>query len=142
MLPIVFGPISWDLMLLTAMNFPEKPSEEQQEWMRLYLINFIKVLPCPQCAMHGYEYITKNPPDVSSRDNLIRWNVDFHNVVNQRLKKPVFTVEEAVASVTQRAAVRFLARHTQNQALLNQVSPGTNINNATSSSNETLYFGS
>ncbi len=148
MLPAVWGSLLWDSMLLCAMSFPDVPNENQKNAMTNMLVNLMKVLGCGNCAIHAIEYVTKNPPNINSRNELIAWNVGFHNVVNQRLKKPTFTVEEAVASITSRCAARYLAQHTQNKQLINQALNGNNVPNvntnaaasSTSTSNETLYF--
>src|SRR5436190_4529964 len=147
MLPAVFGANIWDSMLLCAMSYPDVPNEAQKDAMTKMLVNLMKVLPCNACGLHAIEYVTKNPPNINSRNELITWNVAFHNVVNQRLKKPTFTVEEAIGSISSRAAARYLAQHTQNKQLINQALNGNNIPNvntnaaaASSTSNETLYF--
>lgn len=50
-------------------------------------------LPCGECREHASKYIQDNPPEKHS--NLFEWSVDFHNKVNERLSKKVYTYKEA-----------------------------------------------
>lgn len=52
-------------------------------------------LPCPTCSAHAISKLaTIRPNSVKTKDDLINVLVEFHNSVNTRLKKPLFTKEE------------------------------------------------
>lgn len=96
--PPSFGPMYWRVMMIVATEFPDNPTEEQKktvlDWLTLTMI----LLPCPSCSMHAREYIKKHVPDVSSREALIAYIVEFHNYVNVSLGKTTYTVLEAKAA--------------------------------------------
>lgn len=60
----------------------------------------IKNFPCAKCKDHAKAYVLKNPlmPAVKDKNplSMFIWTVDFHNEVNMRLKKRVFTHQEAL----------------------------------------------
>ena len=49
-----------------------------------------RIYPCAECAAHFKEVVRKYPPDVSSGLALQQWMCEVHNIVNERLGKPVF----------------------------------------------------
>lgn len=49
-------------------------------------------LPCGSCRRHARDYIDRSPPDEA--DDALRWTLDFHNDVNLRLRKPLFSYSE------------------------------------------------
>ena len=59
----------------------------------------IKNFPCMKCQNHAKEYVRNHPliDAVNSKDkkSMFKWIVDFHNEVNLRLNKKIFTYKEA-----------------------------------------------
>ena len=59
----------------------------------------IKNFPCIKCQNHARDYVRKHPliNSVEDKDTLsmFRWIVDFHNFVNLRLNKKIFSYKEA-----------------------------------------------
>ena len=60
------------------------------------VINIIKqicvLLPCPYCADHAKKYIkTLNSKRVPTKEHMKQYLFNFHNDVNKRLNKPIFT---------------------------------------------------
>ena len=58
-------------------------------------------VPCKTCQIHASAYIESlSDYDldkiVSGRDNLFKFYVDFHNAVNTRLGKPIWTYQQAL----------------------------------------------
>lgn len=94
MYPPVWGPATWDAMHHFAFAYPEKPSKERAEQMTTFLESICGNLPCPQCGVHCSVYMVQNPPAVESRGALIKWVIDFHNNVNERTGKRVYSYEE------------------------------------------------
>jgi hypothetical protein len=51
------------------------------------------VLPCFWCRLHFSQVLAEYPiPDTE----VFKWSVDVHNLVNERLGKPVVSFEEAL----------------------------------------------
>jgi hypothetical protein len=55
-------------------------------------------LPCPECSYHCLEHLNNQP--ITEETDLFGWTVSFHNLVNTRLNKPTFTVEQSRAFYT------------------------------------------
>jgi hypothetical protein len=59
----------------------------------------IKNFPCIKCQNHARDYVKNHPliTAVEDKDKLsiFKWIVDFHNEVNLRLNKKVFTYKQA-----------------------------------------------
>ena len=41
-------------------------------------------------ARHFQGVLEKNPPDVKNRESVSQWTCKVHNLVNERLNKPIF----------------------------------------------------
>jgi hypothetical protein len=68
-------------------------------------------LPCPECSQHATQYIRNiNPALIKTKEQLNLFFIDFHNTVNRRKGKPVFTKEEAYAKY-QTANVRLVIEY-------------------------------
>lgn len=53
-------------------------------------------LPCPTCSTHAMSTLAKiRPNSVKTKEDLINVLIEFHNSVNIRLKKPLFSKEES-----------------------------------------------
>jgi hypothetical protein len=78
---------------------------------RKYFINFMKTLsdvfPCKECGEHFREYIKKHPLedikamtpsdyDDYNKNSSFSYIYDFHNVVNRRLKKRIWSYTDAI----------------------------------------------
>jgi hypothetical protein len=63
-----------------------------------YIQRICANLPCPECTQHATEYMAKNSrilAQITTKEQLHYFLVDFHNVVNVRKQKPAFTYEQA-----------------------------------------------
>ena len=63
-----------------------------------YLLDFAKRIPrlkgC-RCQEEWVRIARQNPPTFRSKEEYFAWTVLVHNLVNEKLGKPVLTVEEA-----------------------------------------------
>ena len=81
----IWGPFYWKFIHFSAFNYPDTPSLEQQQGAKDFYNNLQWVIPCHECSEHYSKMVINNPPDTSSRDNLVKWTVKIHNLVNFRL---------------------------------------------------------
>lgn len=103
MWPIYWSSCTWDMLHMIAMSYPENPSKERKTNTISMLKGIMMNLPCPACQIHAMNYLDKTPPDVSSREALGVWLVDFHNVVNKRTgKRSNWTLEECNQEIIRR----------------------------------------
>ncbi|KAK6516384.1 hypothetical protein TWF506_006293 [Arthrobotrys conoides] len=84
------GRASWKLLHTMLGRFPEKPTMDEREALKSYLYLFGRLYPCGECATHFRLLLQKYPPQTSSRDAASQWGCVVHNVVNERLRKPMF----------------------------------------------------
>jgi hypothetical protein len=89
--PRVWGPPFWFSLHVSAASYPIHPS---------------------QIVRERAAFVEKHRKDldniVSSRQNLFNFYVDFHNKVNQRYGKKIWSYKEAMEYYTGGAAVRYL----------------------------------
>jgi len=89
--PRIFGPSFWGALHLAC--FVADHPDKVRQFIELYQY----VLPCPGCRAHFAQVLVEYPvPDTTSAAELFEWSVLVHNIVNARLGKPDFTVDEAI----------------------------------------------
>ena len=96
--PPYAGTQFWDMMLNVALEYAENPTNEEKETMLQWITLTMKVFPCTPCSLNGIGYVTRFIPNVSSREFLVRYVIDFHNFVNKALGKTTFTTQEAMSA--------------------------------------------
>ncbi|KAL2372876.1 hypothetical protein RJ035_004050 [Blastomyces gilchristii] len=84
------GRAAWRVLHTMIAQFPDEPSEEQQETLRSYIYLFSRLYPCGECASHFQAHLAKFPPQVSSRSAAAAWACHVHNEVNKMLHKDIF----------------------------------------------------
>jgi len=92
--PAGFGPPTWKFLHVWALGFPNDPTDEQRN---AYLATFYalqKTLGCVSCSRHMLEHLIKQPPNLANRTTLTIWLWEFHNAVNARTHKCIFTWEQ------------------------------------------------
>jgi hypothetical protein len=86
-----WGPCTWYLFHSLA----EKVKDEHFSAIKVELLDMLKqicsVLPCPDCATHASQYMTRlNVNRVQTKNDMKIMLLSFHNEVNTRLNKPKF----------------------------------------------------
>tara|TARA_A100000164_G_C21857117_1_gene748158 strand:+ start:628 stop:1101 length:474 start_codon:yes stop_codon:yes gene_type:complete len=97
--PEIWGPHAWFFLHTITFNYPDKPNEEDKNNIKNYIHSFSKVIPCYTCQKHFIEQLKKTPITdeiLQSREKLIDWMINVHNVVNKRNGKKVWTTEEVM----------------------------------------------
>ena len=85
-----WGNITWILFHTLA----EKIKDDEFNNVKPIFINFIKDtcinLPCPICANHATENISKSRINyISKKSDMIEFLRQFHNIVNKKINKPI-----------------------------------------------------
>lgn len=97
--PDVWGPHAWKFLHFVTLGYPNKPTEKDKKKYKLFFMLLQDTLPCSICARHFGENLKKKPlsdHDLASKENLIYWLIDFHNVVNKMKNKKVYNKEDAI----------------------------------------------
>ncbi len=113
--PEVWGPHGWKFIHYVTLGYPENPTPAQKEKYKAFLVLLKDVLPCSLCANHYGENIQKLPLTdevLNSRENLIKWGIDIHNIVNESKNKPIVKYNDAR---------RFIDTDVQCKPITNQV---------------------
>lgn len=71
-------------------RFPEKPTPDDRKALEAFIYLFGRLYPCGDCAEHFRKMLADYPPQTSSRTAAAGWLCFIHNLVNERLEKPVF----------------------------------------------------
>lgn len=99
--PNTWGPAFWYTLHNGAAKYPKKASEIHKKLMKNFILGIPIMLPCQACKMHAFEYIQKAELDgildnvVSTKIELFKWFVDFHNDVNIRYNKKQISYQQA-----------------------------------------------
>ncbi len=96
--PDVWGPVVWHALHYITLGYPENPTPDQKQKYKKYFTLLSDVLPCSICAQHFAENLKIMPlsDDVmKDKESLIKWLIDFHNVVNEKNKKPIIKYIDA-----------------------------------------------
>ena len=62
-----------------------------------FVEGYKEIIPCLSCREHFEQVLVENP--VPEADDLFKWSVDVHNIVNKRLGKPEVSYEAALANI-------------------------------------------
>jgi len=96
----LWGPNFWTTFDFVAFNYPNRPSKEQQDTIRIFFETMAKVLPCETCKKEFGQLLKQFPlsdTTLKDRDSLTHWLVNVHNQVNERLGKPQVPYETVKA---------------------------------------------
>lgn len=111
--PQVWGSVYWFMYHLGSAHYPINPSPITQERMKGFILGLPVMVTCEKCSDHATAYIESNysrlDEIVSSRENLFKFFVDMHNMVNKRYNKPVMSYDEAYKLYTGKASVSKLS---------------------------------
>jgi len=89
-----WGPLGWDWLHNLAKCYPISPNESDMHFNYLKIKSFIEKLPCPSCKIHAIQYIRAIPINLTSNREFQYWVFYFHNAVNERLGKKIFSIIE------------------------------------------------
>jgi len=90
-----WGPCTWYLFHTLAEKIKEEEFNNHKEILINLIIRICDNLPCPDCALHARQQMANlNSNTINTKEDLKNMLHSFHNIVNQRLNKPTFTIEE------------------------------------------------
>lgn len=100
--PNVWGKYQWTSIHFCALGYPKNPSNKIKQNFKIYFNDILpEILPCESCRTHLRKTLQSEHPitdnDLKNKDTLFKWTVDLHNIVNQRLHKPIISLETALS---------------------------------------------
>jgi len=91
----VWGPATWTLFHTLAEKVKEENFNEMLPDMLIMIKRICMNLPCPDCSAHAVQFISKvSVNNFDSKEKFKNFLFHFHNTVNLRTGKRIFTVEE------------------------------------------------
>ena len=96
--PDTWGPVVWHALHYITLGYPTNPSEEKKQKYKQFFTLLSDVIPCSICATHYSENLLKMPLSdevLSTKESLIKWLIDVHNVVNEMTNKPIVKYKDA-----------------------------------------------
>lgn len=105
--PKLWGPSGWKFIHYTALGYPDNPTEKDKENYKLFFNNLENTLPCLKCSINFGKNIKELPIDnsLNSRNDLFKWTVNIHNMVNNELGKNNLSYEEALNKYENKGSV-------------------------------------
>ena len=97
MRPSYWGKYFWKVIHITALAYPDNPSDVNKQDYRNFFETMGKVLPCKRCSNNYSGHMHNLPIEnfMDSPDELFKWTVHLHNIVSKELGKPQWNVEYA-----------------------------------------------
>lgn len=98
MKPDIWGKHFWYTIHFIALDYPEKPNNEDKRDFQTFFENLHKVIPCYKCSVNYVKHLNERPlekSDLENNETLFRWTVDIHNIVNRDLKKRQISYDDA-----------------------------------------------
>ena len=90
MMTKIWGPLAWTFLHTISFNYPVKPSSEDKQHYKDYVLNLQYVLPCKYCRINLANNFKKKPLQMchmASRATFSRYIYDLHETVNKMLNK-------------------------------------------------------
>ena len=106
--PKLWGSEGWHFIHFVALNYPEKPSEEDKNNYYKFLKSLEFTIPCEGCAYNFSEKLKKSPPNLNSRKEFFEWTVDVHNQVNKQNGKKILSYKEAYKKTFKKRDIEIL----------------------------------
>ena len=85
--PTIWGPKAWFFLETITMAYPTNPSEDDKKNTKSFFYTLQFVIPCEKCRNNYNKHLKINPLSdevLSNRDNLFKWIVDMHNLVDPK----------------------------------------------------------
>lgn len=98
-----WGRVYWEMSHHLTFAYPHNPTNEDKIIVKTHFDNLKYLLLCEKCRLHYSQYLQLHPLTdeiLSSRTKLIEWLIDFHNDVNKRLGKRIYSKDEVIKIYT------------------------------------------
>jgi hypothetical protein len=94
--PKVWGPHYWFFLHTLAMTYPHHPNTITKKKYYEFIQNLPLFLPVENISGEFSKLIEKYPitPYLDDRDSFVRWMHFIHNKINEKLEKPVISLND------------------------------------------------
>jgi mitochondrial FAD-linked sulfhydryl oxidase len=95
--PSIWGPSAWLFLHTITIAYPTCPTNEDKANIKNFFMSLQYILPCPTCKNNYKNHIKELPLTdniLNSREKLIKWLIDLHNLVNKENNKKELTYDQ------------------------------------------------
>jgi hypothetical protein len=85
--------LTWIFLHCFAEKINENIYVENKEECFNFLLKIYGNMNCDMCSTHSIIYLNNNKQNIETKDKLINYLFEFHNIVNLKLRKKVFEKE-------------------------------------------------
>ena len=90
-----WGQVTWYLFHTLAEKIRPEYFDQERANISKHIYSICSILPCPDCKQHALSYLSKiNFSTITNKEQLKLFLMNFHNYVNNRHNKKLFTIEE------------------------------------------------
>ena len=96
--PRIWGPKLWFVLHTMSFNYPTNPTNIDKQSYHNFFDGLKTIIPCTLCRSHYIEHTTKYPiiPHLNSKQALVKYVIDLHNIVNKSLGKRIYSYDEVI----------------------------------------------
>ena len=95
----IWGPCAWHLLHIISIGNGKEIKKKYMNSYNLFYKTFGYIMPCAICSEHYknlFGIFHKINSDFISREYLIKWTCDLHNIVNKNLKKDEYDLTSCI----------------------------------------------
>ena len=106
----VWGPAIWYLFHTLAFKMKNQHFDEMKNSLLDFFVLVSANLPCPECTEHAQQE-TRNldKSKITNKKELCTYFLNFHNKVNARTKKKIFTIQEYISKYKQAVTINIVS---------------------------------
>ncbi len=110
--PKIWGPPYWFFLHTLALTYPKTPNEVIKKKYYDFVLNIPLFLPVPEIGNTFSILLDKYPvtPYLDSQPSFVKWMHFIHNKINEMLKLPELTMEEAMVKYYEHYKPKTVAR--------------------------------
>jgi len=93
--PVVWGPTVWSFLDIIAFHYPTHPNDVIKKKYYDFIQNLPLFLPHYEISKNFQELLNLYPikPYLDNKKSLIQWTNFIHNKINEKLEKPIISLE-------------------------------------------------
>jgi len=94
--PEIWGPSFWFFLHTISFHYPLNPNDVIKKKYYDFIMNFHLFIPVEKISKEFNELVHKYPisPYLDSRDSFISWTHFIHNKINEKLQKPIISLQD------------------------------------------------
>ena len=127
----IWGPQMWFTLHSITFNYPLKPTEADKNNYKLFFTYLQYIIPCTICQKNYVRHLKESPIEynLNSRDQLVKWLIDIHNMVNGETGKKLLSYNNVIKKYEEAYQVKDLLKinHKEQNAINNQSINNTSL---------------